>query len=1054
MKIYETSVRKPISTILIFVGVVIFGLYSLNRLSVDMYPKMDVPYISVITTYPGANAQDIETNITRVLEDNFNTVSNLKTITSKSSDNVSVISLEMEWGADLNEASNEVRDVVSRVRPSLPDDSDFPTIFKFSSSMFPVLVLSATADDSYAAMQKILDDKLVNVLNRIDGVGSVSLVGAPTREVQINIDPQKLDAYGLSVEQLGGVIAQENANVPAGTIDIGNNTFSIKADGEFTSSDDIRKIIVANRGGKDIYLRDVAEIKDTLAKSTMDERINGQRGVRIIVQKQSDANTVNIANAVFKTLPEIEKTLPPDIQINVLMDGSESISDSINSLSETVMFAFLFVILVVLFFLGRWRATFIICLTIPVSLVVAFIYLNLTGSTLNIISLSSLSIAIGMVVDDAIVVLENITKHIEKGATPREAAIYATNEVWLAVIATTLTVVAVFLPLTMLSGMMGIMFKELGWLVTIVVVVSTIAAITLTPMLSALMLKAQQLHTYKGLGVIFKPIDRFLDWLDEAYAKILTWSVRHRAFIMIFSLGVFIASIFLVFKVPTEFFPASDNAVISSEVQLNQNLAVEQTAKVARRIDSIVYNKYPEVRILSTSAGANSSNNAFAAMGNSASYIINYTMRLTKSRERERSIFDISDDFRHELSQIPEIRQFKVLPGGSMGGVGGAAEIQLKVFGYDFTEANEVALDLKAKLGALEGMRDVQLSRDDLRPEYNVEFDRDKLSAMGLNNSIAAMAVRNRINGLNATKYREDGDEYDVYVRYAEQFRTSFEDIENITLYTPLGGAVKLKDVGQIKEEFVPPAIERENRQRVVYVNGSLGAGYPLGEVIKEIDVVLADYHAPDGIMIAQGGTIEDQQESMTDLMTLLVLIVILVYIVMATQFESFRMPFIIMISVLFAFTGVFVALFATGTALSMIAMIGAIMLVGIVVKNGIVIVDYTNLLRERGSSVNMAVINAGKSRLRPVLMTSLTTILGMLPLALGIGEGSELWQPMGIAIIGGLTVSTLLTLIVVPVMYSIFGGMSLKKEKKENNARRERRAQRKLVKAQSTAAN
>ncbi len=1033
MKIYESSVRKPISTILIFVGVIILGLFSMKNLAIDMYPEMDIPYVSVITTYSGANASDIETNITRILEDNLNTVENLKEIYSKSSDNISLITLEFEWGSDLTEATNDVRDAVNRVRTLIPDEADDPSIFKFSSSMMPVLVLSATADQSYAAIDKILDEQLVNRLNRVDGVGAVSVIGAPVREVQVNVDPQKLRGYNLSVEQLGNIIAAENVNIPAGTIDIGNNTFNVKADGEFDSSDELESIVVASYAGKDIMLKDVAVIKDTLEKATMDERINSERGVRIVIQKQSGANTVAIVDKVFELLPSIQKNLPEDIKIDVIMDSSDSIRDSISSLSETVMFAFLFVILVVLFFLGRWRATLIICLTIPVSLVVSFIYLFMTGGTLNVISLSSLSIAIGMVVDDAIVVLENITKHIERGSTPKEASIYATNEVWLAVIATTLVIVAVFLPLTMVSGMAGIMFEQLGWIVTIVVSVSTLAAISLTPMMTSLMLRADHKHTYKGLGKIFKPIDKFLDWLDDAYARMLTWTVRHRTVVISSAMAIFFASLFLLRYVPTDFFPAQDNAIISATVELEQNIGVDYTAKIARQIDSVVYAKYPEIYILSTSAGAASGDDAFSAMQTTGSYIINYTMRLTKSKERDRSIFQIADLFREDLDQIPEIRQYTVTPGGNMGGgATGATTVEVKVFGYDFNQANDIALDLKKKIAKIPGTRDVKLSREDLRPEYNVVFDRNKLAYYGLNGSTVSQAVRNRINGLTMTKYREDGEEYDIRVRYDEPFRTSFEDIENIDVYNSAGNAIKIKDVGKVVEEFAPPAIERENRQRVVSVESSLADGVALSDVVTQVNALIADYDVPDGFFLEVGGTIEDQAESFGDLGTLLILIILLVYIVMATQFESFKMPFIIMFSLPFAFTGVFLALFITQTSLSMIALIGAIMLVGIVVKNGIVMVDYTNLMRERGLSINQAVIDSGKSRLRPVLMTSLTTILGMLPLALGVGEGSELWQPMGIAIIGGLTFSTILTLIVIPAVYSVFGGLGIKKERRK----------------------
>ena len=1032
MKIYESAVRKPISTVLIFVGLMVFGLFSLSNLAVDQYPEIEIPQISVITTYPGANAADIETNITRVLEDNLNTVSNLKKLTSKSQDNVSLITVEFEYGSDLDEGANEIRDVVSRSLSMLPDDVEYPTIFKFSTSMIPVMMLAITADESYPALNKILDDKLVNVLNRVDGVGAVTIMGAPEREVQVNVDPKKLEAYNLTVEQLGNIIAAENVNIPSGTIDIGNNTFNIKADGEFTSSeDDLRRVVISNAGGRTVMLSDVAQIRDTLEKATMDERVNGQLGVRVMIQKQSGSNTVNIVKEIGRRLPQIAKTLPKDVKMELIFEGSQEITDSIRSLSETIMFAFIFVVLVVMAFLGRWRATFIICMTIPVSLICSFIYLFATGSTLNIISLSSLSIAIGMVVDDAIVVLENITTHIERGSSPKEAAIYATNEVWLSVIAPTRVVVAVFLPLTMVPGMAGILFRELGWIVSIVVCVSTLAAISLTPMMSAYILKLEGgEHDYKGLGIVYKPIDKALMWLDNAYGRALDWVVHHRRITIFSMMGLFVVSLLLLTRVPTEFFPPSDNGRISATVELEQNVSVEYTARVARQIDSIIYEKFPEIVLVSASSGANSSDNAFAAMQTTGSHIINYNLRLPRSTERERSIYRISDLLREELDRIPEVRQYTVTPGGQTGSMSGTSTVDIKVFGYDMEETNTVANDLKAKMAAIPGTRDVQLSRDDLRPEFNVVFDRDRLSYYGMNSSTASQFVRNRIDGLVASKYREDGDEYDIVVRYGEPFRTSIEDVENITLYNGAGRPVKLREVGFVQEEYAAPTIERENRQRVITVKSSLGAGVALGEVVAQAQQLIDEYPTPEGVDLEVGGTVEDQGDAFSDLLMLFGLIVILVYIVMATQFESLKFPFIIMFTIPFAFTGVFVALWMTSTPLSLIALIGAIMLVGIVTKNGIVMVDYMNLLIERGAGVFDAVIAGGKSRLRPVLMTSFTTILGMVPLAIGTGAGSETWQPMGIAVIGGLTCSTILTLFIVPALYSVMVNRSQRKER------------------------
>ena len=1024
MKIYESAVRKPVSTALIFIAVIVFGLYSLRGIGVDHYPEIEVPYISVITTYPGGNAEDIETNITRLLEDQLNSVDNLEKITSKSSDNVSIVTLEFEYGCDLTEAANDVRDVVSRSQSLLPDNVEYPTVMKFSSSMMPIMMLSVTADQSYAALAKILDDRMVNELNRINGIGSVAVIGAQEREVQVNVDPKRLEAYGLTVESLGQLIAAENINVPAGTLDLGDQTFNLKSDLEFNDSRELFDIVVSNRGGRTVMLSDVAEIKDTLEKATMDERINGRKGVRVMIQKQTGANTVQIIEDVQAKLEEIIPTLPNDCKVETIFESSREIKDAINSLAETIMFAFIFVILVVMFFLGRWRATFIICLTIPISLICSFIYLYATGSTLNIISLSALSIAIGMVVDDAIVVLENITTHIERGSKPKEAAIYATNEVWLSVIATTLVVVAVFMPLTMLPGMAGIMFRELGWIVTIVVCVSTAAAITLTPMMSAYLLKIDgAAHTYKGIGIIYKPIDRFLAWLDRIYERALRVVVRWKKTAILAMMSLFAVSLVLVSQVPTEFFPPTDNARLTMMVKMPQNVHVDYTSKVAHQIEDIIAEKYPFIFMVSTSAGANSSDNAFAAMQTTGSHIINYNLRMPRLTDMERpTIYEIADGLRAELAAIPEIREFSVTPGGG-GGPSGSSTVDIKVFGHDMDVAMATAKELQKKMSQLSTLRDVQLSREDLQPEYNVIFDRDKMAYYGLNSATAAQFIRNRIYGYECTKYREDGDEYDIVVRYAEPFRESLESIEDITLYSAMGKPIKLKDVATIEESFSSPEIERENRQRIVTVKGALGAGVPLGDAVAEVNALLAEYETPIGLDLELGGTIEDQSEAFGDIGVLLVLIIILVYIVMATQFESLSYPMIIMFTIPFAMSGVFIALWLTGTPLSLNALIGAILLVGIVTKNGIVLVDYMNLLVERGSSLTDAVIAGGKSRLRPVLMTSLTTILGMLPMALGIGEGSETWQPMGIAVVGGLLVSTMMTLFIVPALYSVLEG-------------------------------
>jgi len=1016
MKIYEKSVRNPISTIMIFVGVAIIGLFSMTRLSIDLYPDMDIPYVVVITVYGGASAADVESNVSIPLENSLTTVQNLKTLRSISNDNMSVVMMEFEWGTNLDEASNEIRDKLSLAERNLPDDADNPMILKINPSMLPILMLSVTAEESFTALSKMLEDKIINPLNRVDGVGEITILGALEREIQVNLDPAKMEAFNLTVEQIGQLIATENINIPAGSMNIGSGKFSLSTKGEFSGSDRIANLSMRLPNGTLAKLSDIASVKDTVAERTINMVINGNTGVMLMVQKQSGANTVAIAKTVLKELEILKKDLPHDVEISVMNDSSEFIQSSINSLAQTVMFAFIFVTLVVLFFIGNWRTTFIIALTIPVSLLTGFIYLLITGGSLNIISLSALVIALTLVVDDAIVVIENITKHIEKGSSPREASIYGTNEVWLAVIATTFTLIAVFFPLTLVGGIAGIMFKPFGWIVCIVTTISTIAGITLTPMLASKMLKfEEQKKSYKGLGIIYKPIDKFLGKLDNGYAQILTWAVRHRTTVLLICLAIFASSILLLKWVPVEFMPKADDGQLSVTIELEQSRGLEYTQRIAAQVTEHVQTNYPEMERIST---------------NTSPAEISVTIKFVDATERKRDIFTLADELRDWLHEVPSIVNSVVTTGGGMGALGGSGDIEVKVFGHDFDVSETFARELQEQIRQIEGTRDVQLSRREMQPELRVVFDQEKLAMYGLNTATAGSFLRNRVNGMTASKFREDGDEFDIVVRFDEPFRRSVEDIENILFMSATGHRVRVKDVGVVEEFFSPPSIQRENRQRSVSISMSLHDA-ALGDVVPKVQRIVDEADIPYGVSVTIGGTAEQQAESFGDIGLLLVLVVVLVYIVMATQFESLRMPFIIMFTLPFAFTGVFVALFLTGTPLSLIALIGSVMLVGIVVKNGIVLVDFTNLQCDRGLSVNQAVITAGKSRLRPVLITSLTTILGLMPLAIGLGEGSETWQPMGIAIIGGMTVSTALTLIVVPVLYSVFGTRSLARKRK-----------------------
>ena len=1032
MSLYEGAVKRPIMTSLCFLAVAIFGLFSLSKLPVDLYPDIETNTIMVMTSYQGASASDIENNVTRPLENTLNSVENLKHITSKSSEGVSVITLEFEFGHDIDVLTNDVRDKLDMVTSALPDEVNTPIIFKFSTDMIPILMLSVQAEDSRPALYKILDDAVVNPLARVPGVGSVSIVGAPKREINIYCDPNKLDAYNLSIETISGIIGSENRNMPGGTFDMGSDTYSLRVEGEFDDPKEMENIIVGSHNGAAIYLRDVATVQDGVQERAQRTFNNGHEGAMIIVQKQSGGNSVDISNRVMAMLPQLQKTLPSDVKLGIIVNTSDNILNTINSLAETIMYAMLFVVLVVFVFLGRWRATVIICITIPMSLVGSFIYLGIVdGGSINIISLSCLSIAIGSVVDDAIVVLENITTHIERGAEPKQAAVLATNEVAISVIASTLTMIAVFFPLTMVTGMAGVLFKQLGWMMCVIMTVSTISALSFTPMMCAYFLKLQKKPS-KIFLAFYKPIERSLDKLDDWYKARLDWAVRHRKTVFAGCVAFFVLSCLAAGSIGTEFFPSADNARIGATLKLPIGARVERAQELAAELTDKWMTRYQGVlKVCNYRVGQADSDNTFAAMQSNGSHIISFNMTLVSVEERTISLEQVCNEMREDLKMYPELDEGQILLGGGGGGMGGQSTADFEIYGYDFNITDRIAAELQSKLMKVEGIREVNISREDYQPEYQVDFDREKLALHGLNLSTAATYLRNRVNGALASYYREDGDEYDIKVRYAPESRTSVEDLENILIYSPLTGkGVRVKDLGKVVERANPPTIERKDRERVVTVSAVI-SGAPLGDVVAAGEAIIDQMDIPAGYIVQIAGSYEDQQESFADLATLGILIIVLVFIVMAAQFESMTYPFIIMFSIPFAFSGILMALAMTGTTLNVMSMLGGIMLIGIVVKNGIVLIDYTMLCRERGMSALHSAVVAGRSRLRPVLMTTATTILGMVPMAISQGEGAEMWRPLGVSVIGGLTVSTILTLILVPVLYCAFAGTGIKRTRK-----------------------
>ena len=1030
MSIYRTAVNKPVTTALVFIAFAIFGIFSFMKTSIAQFPDFDANVILVMSSYPGASAADIETNLTKVLENGLNGVSDLKDMTSKSKENISIITLEFNYGVDIEEATNNVRDKLDMISSTLPDQASTPVIFKFSADDMPILILSATADESLPGLDKILDDKVTTPLSRVKGVGTVSVSGAPTREIQVYCDPDKMQAYGLSIAAVSNIIAAENRNIPSGSIDIGSETFSLRIQKEFKDPSELLNIVLAYRNGNAVYLRDVATVNDGQQEKEQQAVTNGRRSAQIVIQKQTGANTVDVINGVFKEMKSIEPTLPSDIHIETVIDSSSNIINSINSLKETIIITFLVVMLVVYVFLGRWRATFIIILSIPISLMASLVYLFATGNTLNIISMSALSIAIGMVVDDSIVALENITTHIERGEKPKEAAVHGTEEVGISIIASTLTMLCVFLPLTLITGMSGIMFRQLGWIVSIIMIVSTCGALCLVPMLCSRMLRADRKKS-KLHDILFTPIDKSLNAISDGYAKVINWAVRNRKTVIFGAFGIFLAVVLLLGPaLKSEYFPHADQGRLTVSLELNAGTSQEVTGEFARNFYNRVRSEVPEIQICSYTFGQADSDNSFASMQTNGSNIISMNINLGSMEDRKRSASEIADIIRADIKEYPEIHKGTVSEG--MGGMGGAASVAVEIYGYDFQTTDQIANELRDKMLNSPAFAQVTLSRDQYTPEYQVDFDRVKLAANGLNSTTAAAAVSAAMSGTVGSYYREDGEEYDIRVRYSPGFRTSVSDIENIIIYNAAGNGIRIKDLGTVVETEVPPTIERKNRQRMITVTGIIDGSHAMSDGVTAASQIIKDTDIPSELDVVIAGDYEDQKDMFADLITLMVLIIILVYMVMASQFESFMSPFVIMFSVPFAFVGVILGLWLTNTALGVMAMIGILILIGIVVKNGIVLIDYLILLRERGMGILDAAVAAARSRLRPILMTTLTTVLGMIPMAIGTGEGSEMWKSLGITVAWGLSISTVVTLVLIPTIYCVFATRQEKNKQKK----------------------
>ncbi len=1023
MRLPQLGVRYPVTTTMIFVAMVVLGLVSLSRLGLDLMPEIEIPTISVSTAYQGAGPEEVESTITKILEDRLATVKDLDRIESGSAEGASSVRLKFDWGTDLAEAANDVRDVVDLSMRQLPDDVDRPRVLKFDLSMMPILVLAVTAEESYPILYDLIDDRICDPLKTVPGVAAASMHGGLERQILVELDRSRLEAYNLSVNQVLDALRKENLDIPGGHIKTGIKEYLIRTPEEI-EVDEIGKIVLATtKDGAAVYIKDVATVKDAFREKTQEVRVNKKPGLIVIIQKQSGANTVAVAERVFRKLEELKKNLPPDVNIVVARDLSDFIKGSIGNLSNALYFGGILVILIIFFFLRNLRAGIIVACSIPTSLIITFFLLYMGGYTLNIISVSSLAIAMGMVVDAAIVVLDNIHRHREKKERAEEAAIFGASEVGKAITASTLTTIAIFLPIVFIGGITGIMFKEMAFVICLALLISLFTALTLIPMLSAKFLRLEK-EEDKGKKIINKfyiQSGKWLNKLDSTYKNLLSWSLSHRKRVIIGGLLILCFSLLFLPLIGTRFTPETDSNMFRGTVELPVGTRFEETGKVMRSIEDIVTKEIPEKTVMFARWGYGAIGMGSVAFGQEGSNVGMIGVRLVPKEQRKRLAKRIVDELRPLTTKYPgaKVRYNTEDPLAGMFFAEGKPFV-IEIYGHDMDTGMALSKEIADELREIKGLVDVEISRKMGKPELQIRVDRDKASHLGLNISDIGNTIEVFFSGEKATKYREKGKEYDIFVRLREEDRKHISDLENSFITSPTGKQIRLTSVAEIIEKSGPVSIERKNQERVIRVTANL-SGRDLGSAVGEAKMRLSKIKMPEDFFMDFGGEREEQQEAFRLLTIALILGMILVYMVMASQFESFRDPFIILFSIPFGMVGVVLVHIIFRQTFNVDSFIGLIMIVGIVVNNAIVLISYINILRARGLGVRDAVIEGGRARLKPVLMTTLTTVFGLLPLALSRGEGSEEWVTLGLTVIGGLLVSTLITLIFVPTLYSIF---------------------------------
>ena len=1027
MKIPEFSVNRKVTTAMLAMILVVLGSLAFTRLGLDLFPDLEFPTVSVITIYSGASSEDIENTVTRPLEQVINSVSRVKKVNSVTSEGFSVIMVEFEWGTNLDFAAQDIRDQIGLYESYLPDDVSDPLVMKFSFAMWPVLFGGITADRPTVELKEMIEDEVAPRLERIDGVASVQVFSTDVREILVDINRGSLESRNLSLDQVLVALRMENLNLPAGHVVERHADILVRTIGEFESIDDIRNTVVgATQRGQPIYLSDIADVSDGLKETRYISRIQKEKGVIYMVSKRSGANTVITTEAVKKELARIRQTLPPDVQFYPFMDQSDMIKQVIRRTGNNALVGGILAIFFIFIFLRNWRPTLTIGLAIPLSVITTFIALYAAGYTLNLLTMGGLALGIGMLVDNAVVVIENIFRHIEEGMEKNEAAKRGASEVGMAITASTLTTIAVFFPMIFAQGITGKLTRGLALAIAFSLFASLFVALTIVPLVASLLFKANGNPDEKDHKKRTQQFTKARDF----YRRTLHKALQKRKLVLAVVLGLFLLSFVLMPFLGTEFMPAMDRDMLILRVKMPVGTSLEETNRVVAMAEELL-DAQPEVNVISAQVGSAAEEDpqdAASGFSNAGTHEGILWVGLIKQTERDLSDLEIMEQIRGKLPKLKDVR-FEALDMGQMMSGGSQFPVEIKVFGKDLDLLKDIADDLVNRIDDVEGLRDVTHSMSERKPEYHIRIDREKASRLGLMVSQLANTVQTASLGKIATRYREGNDEVDIRVRFDKRYRDTLEDIKDIPVVTPNNATIRLDQVASITRGQGPIQITRENQARQITVSANI-AGRDLGSVVRDIRarIVGIEKGLPSGYFIEFGGQYADMQDAFVIMAGAFLLATLLVYMIMASQFESFKHPLIIMFTIPLALIGVVVALLVTGKPVSLPILIGFIMLGGIAVNNGIVMVDYINQLKRKGVDKKEAILQASAVRLRPVLITALTTILGMMPMAIDASQGSEMRAPMAITVIGGLVATTFLTLYVIPVIYSLFDRVSFKK--------------------------